>query len=857
MAKKVIVGDIWKQKGFKVVSTNLGGVHGRGLAAQAKQQGKITASNVSFATSPKNSDVITLAVKGNAPETAKVRGQAYSEKTTGKNVELLKSEVKELIQFARKNPTKNINLPFIGLGFGEGNPDEILPILREAEKEPNIYLVSKDEGTVKRYQSTFRAGVRSDKSYENLSKAIKSRVSASPKQTNAPSNARTIYFQGPSSEIEDPKAFKRGLTKKYAEERKRWSGKGPIQVQFRGADWNQADRLIGEWASEGFTKYLPPSTDPKKLQTVSRGHLFRTNKKGIPIRKKEAINISKIDAPGESVETTSFSRGGKIVYPGKTTKKHFKRFEELIKAPKQGGLGLKKGFEAYLDELEDIGKGSTKQALDKPRTLSIKGKKVTKLPIIGQGQGQVTKVEADIKSMLAGLQVAEDKAKYYSLDEATLERISNLKKDVPYPLGAEEYVGSEDFDNPEQQSVVTWDDPYTVSKKQPKVKKSALTDAKFRAALKSQVSKTDILKPEVDEGTGKDEEVLRLTEVDEEVMSQETKEIRKETFKFEKLENIKRVWGSEAWKKFTKSPASRRILLGVLGDVFKIDTTLGVTSSDASKKKEQITKVISGPHKKGKLISAKQVHWTEKKYIEKGTELDKYRKKPEVEVRKEISQDQKARIGEKISRLRTSGDRSLAGIRAYIAQSTAPKIQRYREPMVGGKVYPAMGLNLPGAKKKYYTKPPHTPGLKVDAPINARPIIIIKKVTASIQKYHKPVTKKAGIKAIEDKLTVKAQKKKLSQDPKLTSKVTKELQKKFHGKDKPRYKSTAGKGLKFTRGLGAFTLFSSIFGVARGRKEAREDLGREPNVLESLRYTFIPPKIRKAMYSKRYNPPST
>ena len=48
MAKKVIVGDIWKQKGFKVVSTNLGGVHGRGLAAQAKQQGKITASNVSL-----------------------------------------------------------------------------------------------------------------------------------------------------------------------------------------------------------------------------------------------------------------------------------------------------------------------------------------------------------------------------------------------------------------------------------------------------------------------------------------------------------------------------------------------------------------------------------------------------------------------------------------------------------------------------------------------------------------------------------------------------------------------------------------------------------------------------------------
>ena len=105
-------------------------------------------------------------------------------------------------------------------------------------------------------------------------------------------------------------------------------------------------------------------------------------------------------------------------------------------------------------------------------------------------------------------------------------------------------------------------------------------------------------------------------------------------------------------------------------------------------------------------------------------------------------------------------------------------------------------------------------------------------------------------------MKVTAEKKALPVNKELTSKVTKELQKKFHGKDKPGYRSTAGKGLKFTRGLGAFSLFSSIFGVVRGRKEARKDLGREPDVLETLRYTFIPPKIRKAMYSKRYNPPS-
>ena len=148
--KKIIVGDLWDQKGFKVVSTNLGGVHGRGLAAQAKQKGYITPKNIDFDTSPKNSDVITLAVKGNAPETAKLKGKAFSESTTGGNVKLLDQEVNKLINFARTNPSKRVNLPMVGLGFGEGDPKVIKPILERASKEPNKFLNSKDEATAKK-----------------------------------------------------------------------------------------------------------------------------------------------------------------------------------------------------------------------------------------------------------------------------------------------------------------------------------------------------------------------------------------------------------------------------------------------------------------------------------------------------------------------------------------------------------------------------------------------------------------------------------------------------------------------------------------------------------------------------------
>ena len=172
--KKIIIGDLWEQQGYKVVSTNLGGVHGRGLAQQASQKGLINRANIDFDTSPKGGDVITLAVKGKAPETAKIPGRAFSEQTTGGNVRLLESEVDKLIKFARKNPNKRVNLPFIGLGFGEGNPKEIQPILEKASKEPNIFLISKDEATVKRYESSFRPGVRSDSTSRSSPTALTS-----------------------------------------------------------------------------------------------------------------------------------------------------------------------------------------------------------------------------------------------------------------------------------------------------------------------------------------------------------------------------------------------------------------------------------------------------------------------------------------------------------------------------------------------------------------------------------------------------------------------------------------------------------------------------------------------------------
>ena len=131
-----------------------------------------------------------------------MKGQSFSERTIGGNVKLLDSEVNKLINFARKNPTKKINLPFIGLGFGEGKTEEITPILQRASREPNIHLISKDQSTVARYKSSFAPGVRSDST---------SRTTASIKPPSSgftPSKkpgGHYIEIKGPFH-IPDPKA---------------------------------------------------------------------------------------------------------------------------------------------------------------------------------------------------------------------------------------------------------------------------------------------------------------------------------------------------------------------------------------------------------------------------------------------------------------------------------------------------------------------------------------------------------------------------------------------------------------------------------------------------------------------------
>jgi hypothetical protein len=150
------IGDIWDkhaQGDYVVIGTNQGGVHGRGLAKQALTKNLVEKKkNGTFEDSNFKDRILSIAVK-----------RHWSDKTTGKNLDLMKSEIDKLINFAEKNPDKTIWVPFLGMGFGEGIKEEIYPILNNLSNLNNINFIAREEGVVGKYAETFKPGARTDK----------------------------------------------------------------------------------------------------------------------------------------------------------------------------------------------------------------------------------------------------------------------------------------------------------------------------------------------------------------------------------------------------------------------------------------------------------------------------------------------------------------------------------------------------------------------------------------------------------------------------------------------------------------------------------------------------------------------
>ena len=155
-------------------------------------------------------------------------------------------------------------------------------------------------------------------------------------------------------------------------------------------------------------------------------------------------------------------------------------------------------------------------------------------------------------------------------------------------------------------------------------------------------------------------------------------------------------------------------------------------------------------------------------------------------------------------------------------------------------------------KKKRYLAPVHRK-------INQRSKVRTKNPQEAKQKIQ-PITKKITTSVTPSLKKIKATGKPSTKTVTTTAKkASLELQKVFHKsngtpniENKFKKIKSVGKGIKFTRGLGAFSFLSSVLGVARGKKEAKANLGREPSVLETLEYTFLPKKVRESNPSYMY-----
>lgn len=130
--------NIFTLSGILIISTNEIGIHGAGLAREAKERGLIKQGTGTYQVWMKQEELfnvvkiwpiaITFPVKHNWWEKA--------------DLELIKNSFKELAKTCEQYEHDTFNLPLVGCGLGEADIDVIVPMIREfAENHLNITVV--------------------------------------------------------------------------------------------------------------------------------------------------------------------------------------------------------------------------------------------------------------------------------------------------------------------------------------------------------------------------------------------------------------------------------------------------------------------------------------------------------------------------------------------------------------------------------------------------------------------------------------------------------------------------------------------------------------------------------------------
>lgn len=162
---RIIVGDLWEQKGYKVIPVNLSvnnkgyAVMGRGVAKQAVD--KYPSIPVRYGNFLKTNPLDTVFVDESLPLILLPVKHHWKEQAS---INL----ITQGLIFVRNNysshaPRHFVYLPLLGCGFGELEPLPVMTLMAQILLDDNFVLVLKDDTVTRKYPYSFTSGIRQDR----------------------------------------------------------------------------------------------------------------------------------------------------------------------------------------------------------------------------------------------------------------------------------------------------------------------------------------------------------------------------------------------------------------------------------------------------------------------------------------------------------------------------------------------------------------------------------------------------------------------------------------------------------------------------------------------------------------------
>ena len=656
-----------------------------------------------------------------------------------------------------------------------------------------------------------------------------------------------VYLSGPKDIPTASRVkFLEGVDKVYNEQVKKFGSKN---VNIYYGDWqnSSSDSLIRNYAKEHNINLVPISrqhgwkgmSDPDKFKKMT------WEQKG----DYKERHLAKWEQGDKTLKRYALSNTGKVQYSGADRNYWWNRFNALEKEFGKGST--RKVVQTYLDEVEDTFRGESRQDSSK---FEFK-KKLTKLPMLDQGETRSTTIKPNISSGLAALELLDEKNEHNTkiayakakregkpelakdwLNSVSQERIKNLRGDEGFRLGSDQRIETDYPDSVKEEGtkhVVTDDLGPSKQRKLIDALPYNLRNAKAEWTNKLTKWKDPKIAKIISDTINTREEFgysgrnVSATEnafgdfakqQEGKAADQDTTESQpKKNIEFEEKEGVRFVESDQVQNERRTNIAWKQELRGLDRLIRLKNKTDPMTQVEYSKYRKTILEGVNSitDVTSQDLISSINAPFSKEKYNKDGTAKSSGKEignnwkpyRPEEEVRASIAEDKRnAKVPPgvqkttKVVRDKTPTTYSdFPGKAAYLKQRTP---QRTLEVLKNtGKVIMKAGGNL---SRAYISDP--SMGTQRD-----------------IRKHVKGIGKKTNIVLSKQKKYTPRSNSSQPNIIKMTkSKVTGKWGTPSEHRKNALKKLSRGASGKLPATLGVFSLFSSVLGVAKAREDAKK-----------------------------------